>query len=102
MFRSRFYKENSLGGLLRAGGGGGGWEGGVVVVVVVVGSQQRLTVMVVLQSRGSIVEQYVVVGADKAENNAIVVCEMYYLSRVIKELDLDNVDTEIRKENELE
>lgn len=41
---------------------------------------------------------YVVVGADKAENNVIVVCKKYYLSRVIKELDLDNID--IRKDTE--
>ena len=41
---------------------------------------------------------YVVVGADKAENNVIVVCKKYYLYRVIKELDLDNIDTKNRKD----
>ena len=37
--------------------------------------------------------KYVFVSADKAPNNIIIICEMYYIETLIKELGLDNSST---------
>ena len=37
--------------------------------------------------------KYVFVPADKAPNNIIIICKMYYIETLIKELGLDNCST---------
>ena len=37
--------------------------------------------------------KYVVVPADKAPNNIIIICKKYYIETLIKELGLDNCST---------
>ena len=44
-------------------------------------------------------ENFVLVPADKASNNVIVVCKKYYLDVVIKELSLNNTYKEVHNNN---
>ena len=41
----------------------------------------------------------VLVPADKASNNVMVVCKKYYLDVVIKELSLNNTNKEVHNNN---
>ena len=61
--------------------------------------KQVLRNKVHLDSLNSLHEKYVLVPADKAANNVIVVCKMYYLDVVIKEVNSTKTYVEVNNDS---
>ena len=85
-----------------------GYKGNIIRVLQIIIHSSPLLIQThlhVLKSRvhlddlNKLHENFVLVPADKASNNVIVVCKKYYLDVVIKELSLNNTYKEVHNNN---